>query len=61
MVPTASAMMGLPRKSHREKSMPVQPAMEAMEPRAISTMGTRMGARAFRPPGSLPYSATSCS
>ena len=35
--------------------------MAAMEPSAISRMGTTMGASAAAPPGSLPNSATSSS
>ena len=60
-VPTARAMIGVPRNVKNSASQPVIFAMETMEEMAISRIGTTSGAMAFRPPGSLPYSALSSS
>ena len=59
--PTARAIIGVPKNVHRSCATPVQPAMEEMEPRAMRTMGTTMGARVLKPPGSLPNWAFSSS
>ena len=61
MVPTESAMIGVPRKRSKILIKLVHPAMEETELSAMSIIGTRIGASALKPLGSFPYSATSCS
>ena len=53
--PIARAIMGVPKKVHRSAPKPLHLAIEEMEPRAMSTMGTTMGASVMKPPGSWPY------
>ncbi len=61
MVPAARAMMGVPRKPKSSEAKPVTPTAFIMDEMAMRMMGTMMGAMALKPPGSLPYSATSSS
>ena len=59
--PTASAMIGAPRKAQTLASPPCQPRIEEIELSAIRMIGRTIGAKEARVLGSLPYSLTSSS
>ena len=61
IVPTARAIIGVPRNCRMLFIVPVRPAILAIEPIAIRIIGTIIGASALKPFGSFPYSATSSS
>ena len=52
--PIARAMIGVPTKVKKVLAAPSTPAMPMIEERAMQMMGIMIGARAMKPPGSLP-------
>lgn len=61
MVPTAKAIIGVPKNLLISAHIPTIFAIETMEDQAINKIGTIIGAREINPFGSFPYSATSSS
>ena len=61
MVPTARAIIGVPKNFKMSFAVPDQPAIDAIELAPIKRIGMRIGASAINPFGSFPYSATSSS
>ena len=53
-MPTASAMIGVPRKRMISAAKPVMPAIAETEDSAISTIGTMIGASVLNAEGSFP-------